>query len=300
MLKYFVLVLFRVIFLTFSYIYGKILMYWSVKRLLQIITAVEFHQKGLTMGRCIVEGTNQPVLRLSEFPVGTKFLTELDSVLCEAGPFKSKVISIDQVNGKPDPINFAEELALGFDQKRATAMLGENPYFMRYQTQGEGCELNVRLHYNGHFKQIDLVRSGPIVAARGAFVAAIEGIRMDSISMSPIIAKKGKLGSFMQKFSPGPNNQVCGGKILAQYLWLEAHGDIIEHRLDSTGLHGHKSLRIRPGHIVAFSEGIELSLDFIEPEYIRPLIGVDFYIVLKGDGIVFEQTGSMDDRFRKP
>ena len=253
------------------------------------------------MGRVIKEGYNQPVLRLSDFPVDTEFILELDSVLCEGGLFESKVISIDQVNGKPQPKNFAEEMSYGFTDGLNAKVFGERVFFIKYKTLEPACELDIRLHYNGQFEQIDLVKSGPVIAARGAFIAAIAGIRMEPIPMeSAILAKKGKLGSSMQKFFAGPNNQVREGKILAQYLWLEAHGDIIKHRIDSTGLHGPKELRVRPGHIVAFSEGIKIGLDFIEPEYIRPLIGVDFKIVLKGDGIVWTQTGSMDDRFRKP
>ena len=253
------------------------------------------------MARAFIEGTNQPVLRLLEFPVGAQIITELDSVLCMRGKIDSKVISIDQVNGKPEPANFAEELAKGFEQKLATAMLGENPYFYRYTMSEPGAELDVRLHYNGQYKQLDLVTMGSIVAARRAFVAAIAGIRMDSIQLdSAILAKKGKMGPFLQKLSPGPNNQVCGGKILSQTVWLEAHGDIQECKMDSTGINGPKEILVRPGHILAFSTTLNYSLAFIEPEYIRPLIGVDFMLRLEGDGTVWMQTGSMDDRLPKP
>ncbi|NLG51871.1 MAG: TIGR00266 family protein [Chloroflexi bacterium] len=155
------------------------------------------------------------------------------------------------------------------------ALAGESLFMTTYTSKGDQALVTFTPEAPGRILGIELAAGQSLICQKDAFMAAQEGVKME-IAFSKRLGAGffGGEGFILQRIT-GPG-----------VVWLEIAGDVREYDLASGEV-----MRIDPGHIAMYDDGVDYSIETVRGVK-NVLFGGEglFLATLRGPGRIWLQT----------
>ena len=256
------------------------------------------------------KGTTQPALVISKLPKGAMLISEGRAMEAQSPNISRRLADMTTVNGgkASDERSIWDQVRAGSRERATLTQLGEKPAYVLYKALEDNQKISFKCHYPGDILELDLLKTGPIIAVRSAFMVAFYGVHMGIHTITDFkLIQMSDIGQFMQRLAPG-KAQIVNGIKMPQKVFLEVHGDVMKVDLYSSMKNGRKdlteesppeSIMIVPNTLLAFSEGVEMELVNVSDLELRQFEGINFLIKLtcskEKDCKVWLKTMSLSD-----